>query len=182
MTGLGIAPLSVTGLMEQALAGVLRHAQEGELPLSLWTLNLPQDAFIAMIRDCFPGSGYLQPLPTQQYENIRQTLPRAYIPLCDFLLCNTAPHLSPHHADRAARVVAAACLGERHLWQDLGLPGREAVSTLLAHYFPALHQRNVQNIRWKRFIFEELSTTTGQPLITDSCRNCTDFALCFPDQ
>lgn len=37
-----------------------------------------------------------------------------------------------------ASAVAVGCLGDNHLWQDLGLPHRQALSQLLREHFPAL--------------------------------------------
>ena len=35
--------------MCRAIGGVLRNAQNGELPLYAWTLGLPQDELLAML-------------------------------------------------------------------------------------------------------------------------------------
>lgn len=42
-----------------------------------------------------------------------------------------------------ASIIAHACLRPDHLWRDLGLDGRDAVSAMLDRYFPALAARNV---------------------------------------
>lgn len=182
MTKPELDSLTTGRLMLRALSGVLRHAQDGELPLSAWTLNMPQNTLIAMIRTCFPESGPLHPLPEHQYEAIRQTLPGGFIPVYELLVRRAPHHLPSDHVDWMARAVAAACLGERHLWQDLGLQDRASVSLLLEHYFPALYQRNSRQLRWKRFILDEMAATSGHSVTAPPCRNCPDFALCFPDR
>jgi nitrogen fixation protein NifQ len=166
-------------LLCRVIAGVLRHAQEGELPLSVWTLGLPQPALIHMMSSCFPEAGALQPLPEPRYESIQQTLPDGFLPLHALLLQHASPQISLPYTDWMARAVAAGCLGERHLWQDLGLQDRAALGQLMADYFPSLFQRNAQKTPWKRFLFADIGVNGDTHL--PRCGNCTDYALCFPD-
>jgi len=79
-----------------------------------------------------------------------------------------------------ARAVAAGCLGDNHLWEDLGLPSRAHLSALLDAWFPALVARNAYNLRWKRFFYRQLCETTEIRLCkAPSCGVCSDYAACF---
>jgi len=47
--------------------------------------------------------------------------------------------------------IADACMGENHLWQDMGLASREVLSNLMQCYFPQLFAKNTANMKWKKF-------------------------------
>ena len=164
----------------RALAGVLRGAQEGELPLFTWTLGLPQNQLLPTLSSAFPQAPDLLPLQADQYARLLNLVPERFHALHELL--------SAHH-DRARRepsghwlprVVAAACFGERHLWQDLGLSDREQVRTLFLTEFPSLGLRNTRGLRWKRFIFLELGARLGLPeLLPPGCRRCDAQEACL---
>ncbi len=79
-----------------------------------------------------------------------------------------------------AHAIAAACLADDHLWQDLGLPDRKALSRLLERHFRPLRDRNVGDMRWKKFFYRQLCERAGfQACKAPSCRECTDYAICF---
>ena len=78
-----------------------------------------------------------------------------------------------------ARAVAVACLGDNHLWQDLGLPSRAVLSQLLGAYFPALVARNRGDMKWKKFLYKELCDRAQVLCRAPSCAVCSDYAFCF---
>ena len=83
-----------------------------------------------------------------------------------------------------ARVVAMACQGQDHLWQDLGLWSRDQLSELLERNFPALAAMNTKNMKWKKFLYKQLCNTEGiYTCRAPSCEVCTDYDNCFgPEQ
>lgn len=79
-----------------------------------------------------------------------------------------------------ASAVAAACLGDNHLWQDLGLASRQELSLLLQNHFPALHARNSGNMKWKKFFYKQLCERAEvQACRAPSCAVCSDYRNCF---
>lgn len=79
-----------------------------------------------------------------------------------------------------AHAVATACLGDNHLWQDMGLSGREAISLLLRSHFTALHEKNTGNMKWKKFFYKQLCARAEVNLCkAPSCRVCDDYPKCF---
>lgn len=79
-----------------------------------------------------------------------------------------------------ASIVAAACLGNNHLWQDLGLANRQELSELMQTYFPALYARNSGNMKWKKFFYKQLCERAEvQACRAPSCAVCGDYAACF---
>ena len=79
-----------------------------------------------------------------------------------------------------AGAVAAACLGDNHLWQDLGLANRQELSELLGTRFPALYAKNTGNMKWKKFFYKQLCERAEvQACRAPSCAVCGDYAACF---
>jgi nitrogen fixation protein NifQ len=97
------------------------------------------------------------------------------------LLDHVSAAVRHEDADCLASIIAHACLRPDHLWRDLGFTGREAVSGMLERYFPTLAARNVENMRWKKFLAQELAATMGfEPGPAPGCPGCEDYAFCFP--
>lgn len=79
-----------------------------------------------------------------------------------------------------AHIVAAACAGDNHLWQDMGLPGRETLSRLMRTHFTALHEKNTGNMKWKKFFYKQLCERAEVNMCkAPSCGVCSDYANCF---
>lgn len=97
------------------------------------------------------------------------------------LMRDAHPAAAHDDADCVAAIVAHACLRPDHLWRDLGLDGRDAVTAMLDRYFPALAARNVAQLRWKKFLAQEVAASLGlQPGPAPGCPGCEDFEFCFP--
>jgi nitrogen fixation protein NifQ len=79
-----------------------------------------------------------------------------------------------------AYAIATACMGENHLWQDMGLPNRNVLSWLIKHYFTRLAARNTGDMRWKKFFYRELCERAEVLACkSPSCGECVDYAVCF---
>ena len=79
-----------------------------------------------------------------------------------------------------AEILAVACMGSDHLWQDLGLWSRKELTALMRANFPALAARNQRDMKWKKFLYKQLCETEGIYVCrAPSCDVCNDFALCF---
>ncbi|MFZ6640201.1 nitrogen fixation protein NifQ [Undibacterium sp. TC4M20W] len=180
-------PHVASAYLHTAIAGVLRHAKEGELPLFALTLGLPQQELLVMLASGFPEPGMsdakiLMNLSGEQYHALLQSAPVEFMQLKQLLLDHQAVSVNVRHASWLASAIAAASFGSRHLWQDLGVPGREAVSTLMRDYFTELYLANTQNLKWKRFLFAEPGRKQGKDdLRPPKCTHCDDFHVCFPD-
>ncbi|SAK43494.1 hydrogenase [Caballeronia pedi] len=80
-----------------------------------------------------------------------------------------------------ATIIAAASLRPDHLWRDLGLGGRDDVSEMLARHYPVLVARNVANLRWKKFLAQEVAYARGvAPTCAPGCPGCEDYGVCYP--
>ncbi|MFM0505701.1 nitrogen fixation protein NifQ [Paraburkholderia caffeinilytica] len=97
------------------------------------------------------------------------------------LLTHASTAVDPNDAHCLASIIAHACLRPDHLWRDLGLAGREEVTWMLTRYFPTLVVRNVDNLRWKKFLAQQRALSLGlQPGPAPGCPGCEDYGHCFP--
>ena len=95
------------------------------------------------------------------------------------LLLDGAVATSPEVVELAA-CVARACLGNDHLWHDLGLPSRAELSGLLHEHFPGLASRNAGNMRWKKFFYKQLCEQVGiRACRAPTCGVCAHYGECF---
>jgi nitrogen fixation protein NifQ len=79
-----------------------------------------------------------------------------------------------------AHAIASACAGGNHLWEDMGMPNRDALSQLINRYFPTLYYKNTGNLRWKKFFYKLLCNRAQARLCkAPSCGVCSDYAVCF---
>lgn len=79
-----------------------------------------------------------------------------------------------------AEMVAVGCLGQDHLWQDLGLWSRLQLTELMHRNFPLLAARNDRNMKWKKFIYKQLCEAEDVTICrAPSCEACVDYAHCF---
>ncbi|MFZ3290541.1 MAG: nitrogen fixation protein NifQ [Telluria sp.] len=79
-----------------------------------------------------------------------------------------------------AHALATAAMGDNHLWQDLGLPGRGALSWLMRSQFTSLAQLNSGDMKWKKFFYRQLCEREGLTLCrSPSCGVCSDYRQCF---
>jgi nitrogen fixation protein NifQ len=172
--------LTKDNLLTRAISGVLTGAQEGELPLFAWTLGMRPDAFVSMVKQCFPELGELDLGSKRQFEQLLNTTPAQFEQLVHLMLRYRQDGFNNPASEWLARTIAAACFGSHHLWEDLGLFDRQDVTTLLTEHFPGLVARNVNEMRWKRFLFHELGINQGGlALRPPGCQQCEDYRLCF---
>jgi len=83
-------------------------------------------------------------------------------------------------ANAVAQAIAAGCLGERHLWRDLGLESRPALRAVLEEYFGPFAAGNTEDMRWKKYIYRRLCRWEGfHTCRAPSCGECDAYAECF---
>ena len=95
------------------------------------------------------------------------------------LLLDYRSETDEHHR-RVAHLVATACMGGDHLWQDLGLPHRKALSVLLTGHFTVRAKKNTGDMKWKKFFYKQLCEREGlNACRAPSCAACCDYEKCF---
>ncbi len=79
-----------------------------------------------------------------------------------------------------SEIVAAGCMANNHLWEDLGLWSRRDLSELMIRNFPVLAARNDRDMKWKKFLYKQLCEQEGVYLCrAPSCAICNDYVHCF---
>jgi nitrogen fixation protein NifQ len=77
-------------------------------------------------------------------------------------------------------IVMAGCLGNQHLWQDLGLCSRTELSRLMQDNFAPLARANVMDMKWKKFLYKQLCEAEAVYVCrAPSCEACADYQQCF---
>ncbi|MDR3686395.1 MAG: nitrogen fixation protein NifQ [Coriobacteriia bacterium] len=100
--------------------------------------------------------------------------------LVELLVHDTTPGVDSDEAAQVARAVAAGCLGEQHLWRDMGLPSRTSLRSLLETYFREFAAHNTKDMRWKKFLYRRLCRWGGFATCkSPSCGACSDYSECF---
>jgi nitrogen fixation protein NifQ len=78
------------------------------------------------------------------------------------------------------KMIARRAQRPNHLWQDLGLSSRSQLGLLMQRWFPTLASRNVSDMKWKKFFYRTMCSSTGFSLCTAPvCSECDDFDDCF---
>ncbi|MGB4672845.1 MAG: nitrogen fixation protein NifQ [Azovibrio sp.] len=153
-------------VLASLLAG--RLCGEGMLPASL---GLPETERDKLWSTYFPGPRLA--LPEQAVDDIPERQDLVAI-------------LLEHRAGRfpsdiwLAFIVAMACGGRDHLWQDLGLADRGELSHLLFNAFPSLARQNTGDMKWKKFLYRYYCARDGIYVCpAPSCGECAEHAQCF---
>lgn len=77
-------------------------------------------------------------------------------------------------------ILVAGCLGNDHLWQDLGLWNRADLSRFMLDAFRPLALNNDRDMKWKKFLYKQLCEAEGiYTCRAPSCEVCTDYHVCF---
>lgn len=175
------APLMVGDalLIQRVVSHVVTSQSTGKLPWLAWHSHLS-----AADRRALHARWPLRCALWEELEDRSEASPAGLdntgllIPLHELLLAHrsvTDPAITV-----LATVLASACLGSHHLWQDLGAASRDDVSRLLWLGFPALHDSNHRQLRWKRHLFLVLGEQLGQAdLHPPKCEHCDHHDHCF---
>lgn len=79
-----------------------------------------------------------------------------------------------------ARIVARRSMAPEHMWRSLGFHSRDELSKMLYRHFPKIAERNVANMRWKKFFYREMCQAEGVYVCKSPvCESCASFGECF---
>lgn len=163
-----------------ALAGTVAAALEvhgmGCLPLT----GMGQADTALMLRCMFPGA--VETIGFDATKASTRAEPRydEIEDLVELLLDQVTLGRAGEQARWVAHAVAEASLGNNHLWQDLHLPSRLVLSSLLLQWFEPLARTNVHDMKWKKFLYKQLCDRSGLSLCrAPSCQQCDDRPRCF---
>ncbi len=153
-------------LLASLIAG--QWAGNGCLPADL---GLGEAAFAHLLAAYFPGC------PNGGQPRRQEAIPE-WSDLQQLLLDHRARQ-SPSEL-LMANILATACAGRDHLWQDLGLASRDELSRLMWINFPGLARANTGDMKWKKFLYRQFCAAEGIYVCpAPSCGVCADYAKCF---
>ena len=173
---------------------VLLHGTDGQLHGRQWLYCLLQH-FVAGRTRLSPGMGLesrlfyrlcaeagIEPLFSEadrEHQLLLQTLILQRQAECRELEAWLQGYVRPEVREMAT-IIAHACMGFRHLWEDLGLESRQLLRSLMTDCFPELVTLNQQDMRWKKFFYRQRCEQEGGYLCrAPSCHACHERANCF---
>lgn len=172
--GRGVDRLSIL-----ALAGVISMAQKRTAPYDVPIAGLRRRSFARMLAMVFPGfqgEALIAAMPQMQSDLDARS--DEFDDLLELLLEHCTEFTD--ESFWVAHALATASMGGNHLWQDMGLPDRTALSRLIERNFTSLFVRNVGDMKWKKFLYRMLCER-AEVLIckSPSCGVCVDYKVCF---
>lgn len=157
------------------LAQILASLYSGESLMPDY-LGLCETDFYQLIQRHF-AAVELPELPKSQPTMHPNRLPERQ-DLCDLLLKKRRD--DDVEREWIANIITAGCMGDNHLWQDLGLFSRAELSELFLYNFPKLFSENYNNMKWKKFLYRQLCHQEGAYLCrSPTCETCADYSNCF---
>ena len=77
-------------------------------------------------------------------------------------------------------IIPRRCQAGDHMWRSIGLFSRQELTETLMRYFGPLASKNVDNMKWKKFLYRQMCESDGF-LVCKSpvCVVCPDYADCF---
>ncbi len=72
-----------------------------------------------------------------------------------------------------ANYISAKAFEAGHLYADMGLGSRSEMNRLMCENYPALAAKRPPEKRWKKFLFDEISS------VAPACYGCLDAQNCF---
>jgi nitrogen fixation protein NifQ len=160
----------------RAMAGALDSASRGAIQAPSPLLGLDGNRFQALLARHFPALD--SHICVEQCDGCRPLRSDEFDDLVNLLL----DHRSHDGEEVAwlAHAIASACMGGDHLYQDMGLPDRQALSDLLKAHFTRLFEKNVGNMKWKKFFYKQLCDEAQVKVCqAPSCQVCNDYWNCF---
>jgi len=141
-----------------------------------WPLlrGMQQSELVSLLDRRFPGAR--EQLPWLSCQPVPDDLDAEFQDVLALLLEVAEPG---EDARALACAVASAALFDNHLWEDLQLPRRAALSEMLNAHFGALAARNTRNMRWKAFFYKQLCERAELVCRAPTCDACNEYSLCF---
>lgn len=188
---LKFVPESPMESREKVYATLEKAAARGELSLLLAKLlsslfcgigampkhfGMEQKYFSSLFTKHFPG------VAVAPFFDIGQPLDIERAPEVDDLKQLFMEHAvdTGEQAQMMTTVLVAGCMGNDHLWQDMGFWSRKDLSRFIEIGFPALAAKNDKDMKWKKFFYKQLCIGEGVYICrAPSCAVCADYSVCF---
>ena len=164
-----------------ALAGTIALAPHRRGPWRSPVAGLGRNELDGLLVTYFPTAALLRPL-LHAWREEAEAAPRDGVDEFDDLVALLLAHQTTTTPDSRwlAHAIATASMADHHLWQDLGLPSRVELNTLMQTRFTALSTKNVHDMKWKKFFYRQLCEQAELLICkSPSCAACCDYDVCF---
>lgn len=163
------------GTMARLLARMLASQMMGMGAMPRW-LGLSWRDFSELLNSCFH---HLEIDHFTAYgEEVDLSRADEHMELRDLFLAHA--DMAAPHSEWLADILVAGCMGADHLWQDLGLWSRADLKELITLGFGPLADKNVHDMKWKKFFYKQLCIQEGiYTCRAPSCQVCHEYAACF---
>lgn len=131
----GMDDKSLFFLMFRAIRGVIRSAENGDLPLFARTLGLPSEQYLAMMTHYFPEYPAADAFSQPSYELLQASMPDDFSRVLSKVLSLNVELDDQQPRLWLAHAIASAAYGEQALWESMELANALQLQTLLACYF-----------------------------------------------
>jgi nitrogen fixation protein NifQ len=163
-------------VVASVLGMAVAATQEG-VPL-LEGLGLSATELVELVESMFP---HAKSLVTKLAEATLGPVPDDEVCLRDLLVRSATERTA--FEKKLAMIVARRAQQPNHLWQDLGLRNRRELSWLMSRHFEPLANKNVHDMKWKKFLYRVICRDASFSLCSaPSCSECDDFDACFGDE
>jgi nitrogen fixation protein NifQ len=166
--------------LTRAFAAVIQAVSKWNIQPPNFGMGLPMNKFIELLDTYFPGSS--QEICTanfqETYAEHQSPLESEFIDMVGLLLEHRS--FDAEYNVWVAHAIASGCMGCDHLYHDMGLPDRRTLSGLLERYFTSLYQKNIYNMKWKKFFYKQLCDRAEVIMCpARNCQSCVDYKNCF---
>ncbi|ESS73532.1 protein NifQ [Methyloglobulus morosus KoM1] len=164
----------------QTFAAAINMVRSSSRLAGRLTFGLEIGDYKSLIETYFPGAqgAFLTPA----LNAFKYTAPTSHGDEFDDVLALLLEHRGNTGTETTwlAYAVTACCMGDDHLWQDMGLNNRQELSGLMQQHFSTLYEKNTGNMRWKKFFYKQLCERAGAYVCrSPSCAVCVDYQNCF---
>jgi len=166
--------------LTRAFAGVIQSALNGAIQPPNRGMGLSPEKFAGLLECYFPGSSreLCGDADQESYAACVSPLAGEFDDMLALLLEHRS--FDAEYNEWLAYAVASGCMGSDHLYHDMGLPDRPALSSLLRRYFTSLFEKNVHNMKWKKFFYKQLCDRAEVMMCpARNCQSCIDYMNCF---
>lgn len=140
-------------LMFRAMRGVIRSAENGDLPLFARTLGLPLEQYRAMLAHFFPEYPAADEVLPPSYWLLQANMPDDF-PLVLSQIVSLRMEADQQPATLwLAHAVASAAYGEQALWESMELASVQQLQMLLARTLPKLSLLKYGLDSWQTSLF-----------------------------
>lgn len=175
------AASGVTTAALQTFAGVISLAPQRSGYYRMPIGGLRVDELLELVNAKFPGARDLLPALLTWHEQGSSATRQRLDEFADLLALLLAHQSTESKESRwLACAIATAAMADNHLWQDLGLPNRGVLNSMMQAHFTALKAKNAGDMKWKKFFYRQLCQQAEIPICkSPSCAQCSDYGLCF---